>query len=445
MPKWIGGIFGNTIASNAVGTAIKGVFNFRDQYYMKQEGGWSYATYSVSPSTSSVNEGSSVTFTTTTSNVPDGTTLYWTLNTVSGTINASDFSGGAVSGSFTVTGGTGSVVLTLANDATTEGSESFQLQVRTGSTGGPIVATSSTVTINDTSLSQISATGGTIIDSGGFRIHVFTSPGSFVVSNAPPASNTVEYLVIAGGGGGGGRHAGGGGAGGYRTATGFPITATTYPITVGAGGGGSTNSNSPAPVSSPGNPSVFSSITSAGGGRGMHAVGTAPVPASYLDGGSGGGGAVSDSYPPGAIRGLGNQPPVSPPQGNPGGTAGGGPAYGGGGGGGAGASGANGTPTTAGGGGGGSPISWLPASYGTPGPAPGRYFAGGGGGGCYFGIAGASGGFGGGGNGSTGGADPGDPGTTNTGGGGGGSGGNPDTSTGGSGGSGIVAIRYPFV
>jgi hypothetical protein len=40
-------------------------------------------TYSVSPSTASVNEGSSVTFTVTTANVPDATTLYWSLNTVS--------------------------------------------------------------------------------------------------------------------------------------------------------------------------------------------------------------------------------------------------------------------------------------------------------------------------------------------------------------------------
>jgi hypothetical protein len=115
--------------------------------------------YAVSPSTASVNEGSSVTFTVTTANVPDGTTLYWSLNTVSGTINTSDFTGAAVTGSFTITSNAGSVVLTLANDVTTEGSESFQLQVRTGSTSGTIVATSSTVTIGDTSLNLPVYTG----------------------------------------------------------------------------------------------------------------------------------------------------------------------------------------------------------------------------------------------------------------------------------------------
>ena len=115
--------------------------------------GGALPTFAVSPSTASVNEGSSVTFTVTTTNVSDGTTLYWSLNTVSGTINTSDFTGAAVTGSFSISSNTGSVALTLANDTTTEGSESFQLQVRTGSTSGTIVATSSTVTIGDTSLS----------------------------------------------------------------------------------------------------------------------------------------------------------------------------------------------------------------------------------------------------------------------------------------------------
>ena len=113
--------------------------------------GGALPTFAVSPSTASVNEGSSVTFTVTTTNVSDGTTLYWSLNTVSGTVNTSDFTGAAVTGSFSISSNTGSVALTLANDVTAEGSESFQLQVRTGSTSGTIVATSSTVTINDTS------------------------------------------------------------------------------------------------------------------------------------------------------------------------------------------------------------------------------------------------------------------------------------------------------
>jgi len=57
----------------------------------------------------------------------------------------------------------------------------------------------------------IAATGGTITTDGDYKVHSFTSNGTFT----PSAAGEVEYLVIAGGGGGGSY--GGGGAGGYRT------------------------------------------------------------------------------------------------------------------------------------------------------------------------------------------------------------------------------------
>src|SRR6056300_205041 len=90
-----------------------------------------------------------------------------------------------------------------------------------------------------------SATGGTVTESGDFKIHTFTGDGCFVVSCAgnPVGNDKVDYLVVAGGGGGATGSGGGGGAGGYRTnypscCAGVPITASTYPITVGAGGTG---------------------------------------------------------------------------------------------------------------------------------------------------------------------------------------------------------------
>ena len=51
----------------------------------------------------------------------------------------------------------------------------------------------------------IVASGGTETTSGNYKIHTFTSPGTFCVSCAgnPAGSDTVDYLVIAGGGGGG--------------------------------------------------------------------------------------------------------------------------------------------------------------------------------------------------------------------------------------------------
>jgi len=51
----------------------------------------------------------------------------------------------------------------------------------------------------------VEATGGTITESGNYKIHTFSSDGTFIVTNAgkPSGSTTVDYLVLAGGGGGG--------------------------------------------------------------------------------------------------------------------------------------------------------------------------------------------------------------------------------------------------
>ena len=73
------------------------------------------------------------------------------------------------------------------------------------------------------------ATGGTITTCGDFKIHTFTGPGTFTVTNlsATAAENTVGYMVLAGGGGGRGCSTsgakGGGGAGGFREGRNVPI------------------------------------------------------------------------------------------------------------------------------------------------------------------------------------------------------------------------------
>ncbi|NBR26461.1 MAG: hypothetical protein EBU08_22310, partial [Micrococcales bacterium] len=82
----------------------------------------------------------------------------------------------------------------------------------------------------------------------------------------------VDYLVVAGGGGGG-YAAGGGGAGGYRTSTGSNqlniAFNTSFTVTVGAGGvGGVGDSGVTSTQSTNGNNSIFSTITSTGGGKG---------------------------------------------------------------------------------------------------------------------------------------------------------------------------------
>ena len=279
----------------------------------------------------------------------------------------------------------------------------------------------------------IVATGGTITTSGDYKIHSFTGPGTFTVCSVgnPAGSITVDYLVTAGGGGGGITCAGGGGAGGYREsfpnpgAGGFPVSATGYPITIGGGGAGA-----PPEPATKGSNSIFSTITSTGGG-----YGGAPAP-----GGPGGSGGGSDRG--GGAGGTGNSPPVSPSQGNNGGAgAPNGANYGGGGGGGASAVGANGTSSVGGNGGAGTASSITGSSVTR---------AGGGGGGKGSSGTAGTGGAGGGGNGGVGLPTP-NPsgisaGTANTGGGGGGAGGTSGVAvgTGFPGGSGIVIIRYKF-
>ena len=107
------------------------------------------ATFAVTPSATSVNEGSSITFTVNTSGVPNSSTLYYSI---SGTnITSGDFSDNTLTGSFTINTNTGSITktLTLLSDSPTEGTETFILTIRLGSPTGDIVATSPTISIVD--------------------------------------------------------------------------------------------------------------------------------------------------------------------------------------------------------------------------------------------------------------------------------------------------------
>ena len=169
-------------------------------------------------------------------------------------------------------------------------------------------------------------TGGTITTDGDYKVHTFNSSGTFTVTTLG-SLGTVEYLVTAGGASGARANGGGGGAGGYRTATGFSVSATSYSITVGAGGassGLSVKGNN-------GADSIFSSITSTGGGGGGTGYATSD---DGKDGGSGGGGSETSGGRSGT-GGSGNTPSTSPSQGNNGGNGAAAPNYPGGGGGGA--------------------------------------------------------------------------------------------------------------
>jgi hypothetical protein len=311
-------------------------------------------------------------------------------------------------------------------------------------------------TSNATGNPFLIATGGTETTSGNCKIHTFTGPGTFTVSTAAlcAANNVVSYLVVGGGGAGGTDYGGGGGAGGFREAKspvtpytaspldGYPsapnritVTATAFPITVGAGGSPVTGTGSGGAVNSnPGNVSTFSTISSAGGGRGGSSVPSHPNPVGEGGPGGSGGGGSWDSPGGGTsfTGGTGNTPPVSPAQGTNGGRGKHvGPSFNSqGGGGGATAVGQDANPGVGGGTGGAGATTSI---TGTP-----TAYAGGGGGTSAPGAGG------------TGGGGTGNPisapaptknGADNTGGGGAGQG---YSTASGAGGSGVVIIRYKF-
>jgi hypothetical protein len=121
----------------------------------------------IIPSTTSVNEGSSVIFNVISTNVESGTTLYYNISGSVG-IASTDFANSSLSGSLVISGtfdtGFGSTTLTLANDFITEGTETFNMNLRTGSISGPIVTTSPTITISDTSNASSIITSGLVMN-----------------------------------------------------------------------------------------------------------------------------------------------------------------------------------------------------------------------------------------------------------------------------------------
>jgi hypothetical protein len=379
-----------------------------------------------------------------------------TVNLPAGSVGAivaiKDYAGTFQTNNLTVAPNGTDKIDSVAGDATISTENASITLVFADSTRGWLNVNDSTNVVGS---QFISATGGTITTvCTNFKAHIFTGPGTFQVTAGAGPLATVDYFVVAGGGSATGDRGGGGGAGGFRVSnsigcipaptmsplsnpTGLPVSVQSYSITVGGGGAAA---SPPTGAGGNGNPSTFSTITSTGGGG-------SAVSSSGNTGGSGSGGYCN----PGS---LGNTPPVSPPQGNPGGNGASSNQHGAGGGGGAAAAGADGTtPGVGGAGGAGSfladaVIGPTAPSYGEGGPVSNtRYFAGGGGG-SFYGDPGpgtpGAGGVGGGGDGANCSPGNGGNGVANTGGGGGGGIQKSGPGTGGTGGSGIVVIRYKF-
>ena len=280
-----------------------------------------------------------------------------------------------------------------------------------------------------------------------YKSHLWTSSGTFVISELGGNNGQCDIIIV-GGGGGGGRGGGGGGAGGVcitqNTQLGSVPGPNSYYITIGGGGSGGPQAGTyrgagggESTISNPVNPNI---ITGKGGGGGQE--GGAPAPAGNSAGGSGGGCGHSGGTPQNNA-GPANQPAQTFPLVEPSitqklGYPGGGPGsstYTGGGGGGAGGAGGPATPVL---GVGGNAITNTYAD-GTD-----VVLAGGGGGGTYPSGTNAGGGSGGttvGGEGNNSSPGAGNA-VANTGSGGGGGGGGGAYYNGGNGSGGYICIRY---
>ena len=146
-----------------------------------------------------IDEGRSLTTTISTTNVAQGTILYYTLDGKA--ITPEDFSYGGVSGSGTVDGN-GKLVIyhQLANDNATEGFETLSIRVYTDSAHTFQVGTTANIDIVDTS-TENNAPTALILSASSFNEAVAAGTAIATLSSLDPdASNTFSYSLVTGDG-----------------------------------------------------------------------------------------------------------------------------------------------------------------------------------------------------------------------------------------------------
>ena len=110
-------------------------------------------TYSIATNSASYSEGQTIAASVNTTNVVNGTTLYWAA---SGTgIDSADFSNAPLTGSGTLSNGSFAFNLAIANDLKTEGTESLQIKLYSDSARTIQVANTASISILDTSVTLV--------------------------------------------------------------------------------------------------------------------------------------------------------------------------------------------------------------------------------------------------------------------------------------------------
>ena len=144
-------------------TSVSGVYDLYDVYHARRDDKWPIIGkfISLTPSTTTVAEGSSMTFSLTFDEVEANTPLYYTIATVSGTtmtdadISSAPNSQTTINGTFNAAGNGTQMTMTLTFGFVAEQSPGdaesnvFKLQIRTESVSGPIAIEAVDITLTD--------------------------------------------------------------------------------------------------------------------------------------------------------------------------------------------------------------------------------------------------------------------------------------------------------
>ena len=191
MKRGWGNFIGSKKNVKRVATSLEnsGVYDIVDNHFLRVDNAWPLTkrVLLVNPSATMLNEGSTFSVTISTEGYENADTLYYTISAVTGTVDASDFADGTISGSFTLTNNTGSFSKTLILDGTSEANDSFVIEVRSGSISGQILSTSATVTITNPTFS-VTPTSSSFNEGASVTFNITTT-------NVP---NTTLYYSLSG-------------------------------------------------------------------------------------------------------------------------------------------------------------------------------------------------------------------------------------------------------
>jgi hypothetical protein len=217
-------IYSNAVTVNGDDLTLDNSFTLGGQeFYVRGAGGALIQnggvapTYTVTPSATSVDEGSTINFVVNTENVGVGTTLYYgTLVGAAGSTAASNDFTDSLTGSFnivsdgTATGGIATITRSIASDLNIEGPETFRLVIRTDSITGSAVTLTDDITINDLAPSATVGVSTTSVNEGQsveFTVNTtnvsagstlfFSSGGTAVAADFTDNSLTGSFIVSA--------------------------------------------------------------------------------------------------------------------------------------------------------------------------------------------------------------------------------------------------------